>query len=133
MNTYGQSESRFLDGDGVMNELIHYREPGILDSSSTTKAEFRLIPSVGGAINRLHNMGYSVEWQERWEYKSEASAGSSRSVDDVLSAASARADVITIPPQFLDRMADHNHTREEVRQFVADAQKAMEMMEKARS
>ncbi|GAI71136.1 unnamed protein product, partial [marine sediment metagenome] len=42
------------------------------------------------------------------------------------------AHIITIPPQFLYKMADHKYTRETVRQFVNDAQKALEMMERTR-
>jgi transaldolase len=74
----------------------------------------------------------SVDWLERWKYKSKIIVGSIRSVGDVLSAALAGAHIITIPPQFLEKMADHKYTRDTVRQFVADARKAMEMMEKAR-
>lgn len=70
----------------------------------------------------------SVEWIERWNYKGRIIIGSIRSVGDVLQAAIAGAHIITIPPQFLTRMADHKYTRETVRQFVADAQKAIEMM-----
>jgi transaldolase len=44
----------------------------------------------------------------------------------------AGAHVITIPPQFLGKMADHKYTRETVRQFVSDAQNALEMMKKVR-
>lgn len=72
----------------------------------------------------------SVEWLERWHYKSKIIIGSIRSVGDILAAALAGAHIITIPPQFLERMADHRYTRETVRQFVADAQKALDMMEK---
>lgn len=74
----------------------------------------------------------SVEWLERWQYKSRIIVGSIRSVGDVLSAAVAGAHIITIPPQFLTRMVDHKYTRDTVRQFVTDAKKALEMMEKAR-
>lgn len=74
----------------------------------------------------------SVAWLEHWKYKSKIIVGSIRSVGDVLSAAIAGADIITIPPEFLSRMADHKYTRETVRQFVTDAKKALEMMEKAR-
>jgi transaldolase len=70
----------------------------------------------------------SVEWLKRWEYKSRIIVGSIRSVGDVLQAAIAGAHVITIPPQFITRMADHKYTRETVRQFIADAKKALEMM-----
>ncbi len=72
----------------------------------------------------------TVEWLERWKYQSKLIIGSIRSVGDILSAAIAGAHIITIPPQFLGKMADHQYTRETVRQFVNDAQKALEMMQK---
>jgi len=75
----------------------------------------------------------AVDWLERWKYKSKIIVGSIRSVGDVLSAAIAGAHIITIPPQFLTKMVDHKYTRDTVRQFVNDAQKALEMMEKVRS
>ena len=74
----------------------------------------------------------SVDWLERWKFKSKIIIGSIRSVGDILSAAIAGAHIITIPPQFLSKMADHKYTRETVRQFVNDAQKALEMIEKAK-
>jgi len=45
----------------------------------------------------------------------------------------AGAHIITIPPEFLAKMADHQYTKETARQFVADAHKAMGMMKKARA
>ncbi|MFC1904346.1 transaldolase family protein [Chloroflexota bacterium] len=72
----------------------------------------------------------SVEWLERWKYKSKIIVGSIRSVSDILSAAMSGAHIITVPPQFLAKMADHQYTRETVRQFVSDAQKAQVMMGK---
>jgi len=72
----------------------------------------------------------SVDWIERWKYESKIIVGSIRSVGDVLSAATAGAHIITIPPQFLTKMVDHKYTRETVRQFVSDAQKALEMMQR---
>jgi transaldolase len=76
--------------------------------------------------------GNSAEWLERWKFKSKIIVGSIRSVGDILTAAIAGAHVITIPPEFLGKMADHKYTRETVRQFVTDAEKSMQMMEKAR-
>ena len=70
----------------------------------------------------------SAEWLERWKFKSKIIIGSIRSVGDILSAAMAGAHIITIPPRFLGKMADHKYTRETVRQFVIDAEKALEMM-----
>lgn len=82
----------------------------------------------GGNPNEIINQ--SVEWLRHWEFKSRIIVGSIRSVADILQAALAGADIITIPPQFLGKMADHKYTRETVRQFVADAQKALGMMKK---
>ena len=73
----------------------------------------------------------SVKWLERWQYKSKILVGSIRSVGDILSAAIAGAHVLTIPPEFLGKMVDHRYTRETVKQFVNDAQKAKRMMDKA--
>jgi len=79
----------------------------------------------GNAVEIIRN---SVEWLERWEFKSKIIVGSIRSVSDVLQAAMAGAHIITIPPQFLTRMADHKYTRATVEQFVSDAQRALEKM-----
>ncbi len=49
----------FLDRDGVVNELIYYPEHGIIDSPFTL-GQFRLLPRVGEAINKFHEMGYKV-------------------------------------------------------------------------
>lgn len=79
----------------------------------------------GNAAEVISN---SVEWLEHWEFKNKIIVGSIRSVADVLQAAMAGAHIVTIPPEFLTRMADHKYTRETVRQFVNDATKALEMM-----
>lgn len=75
----------------------------------------------------------SVEFLERWKYKSKIIVGSIRSVSDALQSAIAGAHIITVPPQYLTRMADHKNSRDGVRQFIVDAQKAMEMMKKAKA
>jgi len=71
-------------------------------------------------------------WLEYWNYKSRIIVGSIRSVGDVLRAVRARTHIITIPPQFIEKMADHKYTRETVRQFVGDAQKALAKMRGAK-
>ena len=63
----------------------------------------------------------SEAWIRLWNYRSQIIVGSIRSVGDVLRAARAGADIITIPPEYLSKMVDHKYTRETVRQFVADA------------
>ena len=72
----------------------------------------------------------AAEWLDYWDYKSKIIVGSIRSVIDIQAAAVAGAHVITIPPEFLTRMADHKYTRETVRQFIADAQRSLQMMKK---
>ncbi len=90
----------------------------------------RVTDEGGSATEIISN---SVNWLERWDFKSKIIVGSIRSVGDVLTAALAGAHIITIPPQFIDKMADHKNTRETVRQFVDDARKATEMMQTARA
>jgi transaldolase len=72
----------------------------------------------------------TVEWLESWDFKSRLIIGSIRTVGDVVNAALAGAHIITVPPQQLDKMADHKYSRETVKQFVADAQNALKMMRK---
>lgn len=84
----------------------------------------------GNAFEVIKN---SAQWLERWKYKSKIIVGSIRGTIDIQQAAVAGAHIITIPPQFLSKMADHKYTRETVRQFISDAERALEMMEKARS
>ena len=87
----------------------------------------RVTDEGGNATEVIRN---SAEWLERWKYKSKIIVGSIRAVIDIQEAAMAGAHVITIPPDFLSRMADHKYTRETVKQFVNDAQKALQMMKK---
>ncbi len=61
---------------------------------------------------------------DQWGYKSQIIVGSVRSTRDIQLAALAGAHIITIPPQFMIKMVDHQYTRETVRQFIADAEKA---------
>ena len=49
----------FLDRDGVINEIIYHKEMGIIDSPFTLD-QFKVLPDVGKAINKLHNMGFLV-------------------------------------------------------------------------
>jgi transaldolase len=74
----------------------------------------------------------AVNWLEHWKYKSKIIVGSIREAINIQDAALAGAHIITIPPEFLTRMADHKYSRATVKQFVDDAQKALEKMKKAR-
>ena len=72
----------------------------------------------------------AVDWIEHWNYKSKIIVGSIRGIVDIQEAAIAGAHIITIPPQFLSLMADHKYTRATVEQFLTDARKALQIMEK---
>lgn len=69
-------------------------------------------------------------WLDLWHLPSKIIVGSIRATLDVQSAAMAGAHIVTIPPQFLPKMVDHKYSRDTVRGFVADAKKAMEVIEK---
>src|SRR5579871_181662 len=64
-------------------------------------------------------------WLDYWGCTARIIVGSIRSVMDVQNAALAGAHIITVPPQFLPKMVDHQYTRETVRQFIRDAEKAL--------
>lgn len=73
-------------------------------------------------------IGNVRRWLNDWEYPTEIIVGSIRTVMDIQNAALAGAHIITIPPQFLPKMVDHKYTRETVRQFNRDAEKALEQI-----
>ena len=57
--------------------------------------------------NAAEVIANSVAWLDDWDFKSELIVGSIRSAGDVISAALAGAHIITVPPQYLDKIADH--------------------------
>jgi D-glycero-D-manno-heptose 1,7-bisphosphate phosphatase len=59
MNTNNRDKAVFLDRDGVVNSLVYHQEQGIVDSPFTVE-QFVLLPHVGEAIVRFHDMGYKV-------------------------------------------------------------------------
>lgn len=87
----------------------------------------RISDEGGNATEVIRN---AVEWLEHWDCKSKIIVGSIREAINIQDAALAGAHIITIPPEFLTRMADHKYTRATVKQFVDDARKALEKMEK---
>jgi len=75
----------------------------------------------------------AVEWLREWQYPSRVIVGSVREVMNIQEAALAGAHVITVPPQFMDKLADHRYTRETVHQFVSDAEQALAKMGELRA
>jgi len=72
----------------------------------------------------------SVEWLERWEYKTKVIVGSIRNAIDIQNAAASGAHIITIPPLLLNKWVDHKYSRETIRQFMDDAKKAFKSFKK---
>ncbi len=64
-------------------------------------------------------------WLDDWGYPAKIIVGSIRTTMDIQTAALAGAHIVTIPPQFLPKMVDHKYSRETVRQFNQDAEKAL--------
>ena len=73
------------------------------------------------------------QWLDAWDYTAKIIVGSIRTVMDIQAAALAGAHIITIPPQFLAKMVDHKYTRDTVRQFNQDADKALTQIAEVRA
>ena len=73
------------------------------------------------------------DWLDTWQMPARIIVGSIRSTLDVQNAALAGAHIVTVPPQFLAKMIDHRYTRETVRQFNQDAEKAMLQIRKTQN
>jgi transaldolase len=67
----------------------------------------------------------AVEWLKTWNYPSKILVGSIREVINIQDAALAGAHIITVPPQFMSKMIDHQYSRATVAQFNKDARKAL--------
>lgn len=71
----------------------------------------------------IRNVRY---WLDEWEYSAKIIVGSVRTAIDIQNAALAGAHIITVPPPFFAKMIDHKYTRDTVRQFNRDAEKALQ-------
>jgi len=70
----------------------------------------------------------TAEWLARWGYQAKIIVGSIRRAYDIQEASEAGAHIITTPPQFLLKLLDHKYSRDTVRGFNQDAQKALTKM-----
>ncbi len=75
----------------------------------------------------------TAEWLGHWGYKTRIIVGSIRRPYDIQEAMEAGAHIVTTSPQFLAKLLDHKYSRETVRQFNADASKALAFMEERRA
>ena len=83
--------------------------------------------------NSIEVITEAAEWLEHWDFESELIVGNIRSMGDAINAALAGAHIITVPPQYLDKIADHKYTRATVKEFIADTQNALKMIEKSKT
>lgn len=74
----------------------------------------------------------TADWLARWGYKAKILVGSIRRAYDIQEASEAGAHIVTTPPQFLLKLLDHKYSRDTVRGFNQDAQKALARMEELR-
>jgi transaldolase len=81
-----------------------------------------------GAVVRM-----TAEWLAHKGNKSRIIVGSIRQVYNIQEAAVAGAHVITVPPQFMQKLLDHKYSRDTVRGFVEDGQRALSKMGAART
>ncbi len=65
-------------------------------------------------------------WLKEWEYSAKIIVGSMRTAIDIQNAALAGAHIVTVPPAFFAKMIDHKYTRDTVRQFNRDAERALQ-------
>lgn len=73
----------------------------------------------------------SAEWLARWKSPTKIIVGSIRAAINVQEAALAGAHVLTVPPSLLGKWIDHQYSRATVRQFNADAAKALEVLRRS--
>jgi transaldolase len=75
-------------------------------------------------INAFEIIRESVGWLRTWGFRTKVIVGSMRGVGNVQEAILAGADIVTVPPKFLDAMIDHKYSRFTVAQFLADGSEA---------
>ncbi|HKZ50242.1 MAG TPA: transaldolase family protein [Dehalococcoidia bacterium] len=75
----------------------------------------------------------SAQWLKAWGYSSRIIVGSVREVFNIQEAALAGAHIITVPPQFMEKLIDHRFSRATVGQFNDDARKTMAKIQELRA
>jgi len=139
INQFGESclrVVRVLTEEGIRVNVTACLSFG--QAAMATKAGAMYVSLFGGRISdEGHDAGVVVrstaDWLARWGYETRIIVGSIRQVYNIQEAALAGAHVITVPPQFLGKLLDHKYSRETVRVFVEDGQKALARMEAART
>jgi transaldolase len=139
INQFGESclrVVRALTEEGIRVNVTACLSFG--QAAMSTKAGATYVSLFSGRISdEGHDAGVvirlTVDWLARWGYETRVIVGSIRQAYNIQEAALAGAHVITVPPQFLGKLLDHKYSRETVRIFVEDGQRALARMEAART
>jgi len=70
-----------------------------------------------------------VEWIDRWQSPVQLIVGSLRQSYDVMQAMATGAHILTVPPELLRKVMDHQYSRATAKQFVQDAKQAEASMQ----
>lgn len=134
INEFGVSSLRVvkaLESEGIRTNVTACLSYG--QATMAAKVGATYVSLFAGRISDEGNdaskiIRITADWLTRWGYKSKIIVGSIRRVYDIVEASEAGAHVVTIPPQFLPKLLDHKYSRDTVRGFNQDAQKAMARM-----
>lgn len=134
INEFGVSSLRVvkaLESEGIRTNVTACLSYG--QATMAAKVGATYVSLFAGRISDEGNdaskiIRITADWLARWGYTAKIIVGSIRRVYDIVEASEAGAHVVTIPPQFLPKLLDHKYSRDTVRGFNQDAQKAMARM-----
>lgn len=132
VNEFGESSLEVINE--LSSEAIAVNATAILSFNQAvlaTKAGATYVSIFAGRIaDEGHDPTLTIRnvrtWLTEWAYSAKIIVGSVRTAIDIQNAALAGAHIITVPPPFFNKMIDHKYTRDTVRQFNRDAEKAFE-------
>lgn len=131
VNEYGESSLgaiHTLNSEGIRvnaTAILAFNQAMLAAKAGATYVSIfagRIADEGGDSAAVIRNVRH---WLDEWGCRAEIIVGSMRGPVDIQTAALAGAHIVTVPPQFLPKMIDHKYTRETVRQFNQDAEKAL--------
>jgi transaldolase len=131
VNEYGESSlgvMHTLNQEGIRvnaTAILSFNQAMLAAKAGATYVSIfagRIADEGGDAVTVIRNVRH---WLDEWGCRAEIIVGSMRGPVDIQTAALAGAHIVTVPPQFLPKMIDHKYTRDTVRQFNRDAEKAL--------
>jgi transaldolase len=131
VNEYGESSLSVvhtLDQEGIRvnaTAILAFNQAMLAAKAGATYVSIfagRIADEGGDPSIVIRNVRH---WLDEWGCRAEIIVGSMRGPVDIQNAALAGAHIVTVPPQFLPKMIDHKYTRDTVRQFNRDAEKAL--------